>query len=613
MTPPVLAVSAGSVAADPAAQIAGIVILSVALNWLAVRTRIPSILLLLLTGFLLGPVLELLNPDELLGDLLLPSVSMAVGLILFEGGLTLRFREIAGHQRVIGMLVSVGMLVTWGVGIGAALLFTDLRPGLAVLFGSILVVSGPTVIGPLLSHVRPDRPVGSILKWESIFIDPVGVLAAVVTFDVLVAGLERSSVAGIAGEVVLFVAIGGGVGAVVAAGTILALRRHWIPEQLMSLFGMSMALLAFITSDALAAEAGLLATTVLGMALANSRRVATDQIARFSEVVRTLLIGILFIVLSARLTSEQVRLIGPSAVGIVAVLVLIGRPLAAAVSTLRSSLPVRHRLLLGAVAPRGIVAAAIASVFGLELEQQGILDAAHLTPLVFAVIAGTVVIYGLSMGPIARRLGLARRRQEGALIVGAGRVERALAGALKEQGLPVLVATTNRRDEYRARMAGLQTHYGNVLVEDVDLVLDLSGLGRLLALTPNDDVNTLAATRFADIFGRAEVYQLPPGRVAAGVNSSAATHMAGRLLFGLQADYESLSARLRAGGSVKRTTLSQAFTARSYRQANPDAILLFVVKANGRLTTITAPEEDPLRTTGPGDTVIALIPKEPAS
>ncbi|MDR9450932.1 MAG: cation:proton antiporter, partial [Acidimicrobiia bacterium] len=192
---------------DPAVLFAGIVVLAVGLNWLAVRTGIPSILAYLLVGFLLGPVLDVLNPDELLGDLLLPLVSLAVGVILFEGGLGLRLREIQGHARVIWLLVTVGVVVTWAVGWGAALLFTDLSTGLALLLGAILVVSGPTVIAPMLSHVRPDRPVGPILKWESILVDPIGVLLAVITFDVLLIG-PGTSVQFVAGQVGLFVLVG---------------------------------------------------------------------------------------------------------------------------------------------------------------------------------------------------------------------------------------------------------------------------------------------------------------------------------------------------------------------------------------------------------------------
>ncbi len=601
-----LAANAG-VLDDPAVLIAGIIVLAVGLNWLAVRTGVPSILAYLLAGFLLGPVFGVLNPDDLLGDLLLPAVSLAVGLILFEGGLSLRLREIQGHARVIWLLVTVGVLITWAVGWGAAVLFTDLTPGLALLAGAILVVSGPTVIGPLLSHVRPDRPVGPILKWESILVDPIGVLVAVVTFDVLLIGAETASAQTVAGEVALFVLVGIAVGALAAGLLIISLRRHWIPEQLLSLVGLAAALLTFVVANSLTTESGLLATTTLGIVLANDRRVSTEQILHFSESIRVMLIGVLFVVLSARIGTDQLSLIGAGAIGMLAALVVIARPLAAAVATLRSSLSWRHRLLIGAVAPRGIVAAAITSVFALELENQGISGAEKLTPLVFAIIVGTVVIYGLGMAPIARGLGLATRRQEGVLIIGAGRVEREIASALSDQDIPVLLATTNRQDENRARMAGVPTHYGNVLVEDVDLELDLTGIGRILALTPNDDVNTLAVTRFTGIFGPAERFQLAPGRVPAGIDSSAATHLAGRLLFGQDANYERLSTMVRAGATIRKTSITTEFTVNDFRAVHLEAVPLFAIKPNRRLQVITTETDDPLQNIGEGDTILSLM------
>jgi len=591
---------------DPSVLFAGIVVLAVGLNWLAARTGIPSILAYLLTGFLLGPVLGVLNPDELLGDLLLPLVSLAVGIILFEGGLSLRLREIQGHARVIWLLVTVGVLVTWAVGWGAALLFTDLSSGLALLFGAILVVSGPTVIGPLLSHVRPDRPVGPILKWESILVDPIGVLLAVVTFDVLLIG-EGPSALSIAGQVGMFLLAGVAVGTILGFGLIAALRRHWVPEQLLSLVGLGTALIGFVVANSLVTEAGLLATPTIGMVLANHRRVSTEQILHFSETIRVLLIGVLFIVLGARIGSDQLGLIGAGAVGILAALVIVARPLASMLATIRTTLSWRHRILIGAVAPRGIVAASIASVFALGLEAEGVAGADELTPLVFAVIVGTVVIYGLGMGPIARSLGLATRHQEGVLIIGAGKVERTIGAALKSQNLPVLLATTNRRDEYRARMDGLETHYGNVLVEDIDLELDLSGIGRVLSLTPNDDVNTLAVTRFGGIFGRAETYQLAPGRAAAGIDSSAATHLAGRILFDQEVGHEQLSRLVRAGATIRSTAITAEFTVSDFRAVHLEAVPLFVIKPNRRLIVITSGDGDPLRNISEGDTILSLM------
>ena len=593
---------------DPIVQLSGIVIVAFAVTWFGERVRVPIILPLLVTGFLIGPIFGLVNPDEILGDLLAPAVSIAVGLILFEGGLSLRLREMEGQQRVLWLLVTIGVLITWGIAAVMTALFTDLSPGMAVLTGSILVVSGPTVIGPLLATVRPRRSVASILKWESILIDPIGALLAVITFEViLLRGTGDPTPVVVLGDMVQFTLAGLLVGAAVAYGSTIVLQRHLVSEHLLPLFGLTVALLAFMVADTLSAEAGLLATTVLGFILTNQQRVRTEQIVRFSEAIRVLLIGVLFIVLSARLSIEQLRVDLPAAIALLLAMVLVARPLAVAVATIRSHLGWRERLLLAGVAPRGIVAASVASVFALELEHEGITGAEALTPLVFAVIVGTVLIYGIGMGPLARRLGLAEKHQEGVLVLGAGRVERAVADALADTGVPVVFATTNRQDHYEARMAGRRAYYGNVLARDVDLDLDLAGIGRLLALTPNDDVNTLASTRFANTFGGAETYQLPPRQTAAGIQSDPASDFGGRQLFGVDWDYQAIDLLLETGGEVRRIKIGTDREIAHEQLSSPEVLgILFVVKASGRVHVITTASHEPLRDTAPGDTVITL-------
>lgn len=594
---------------DPIVQLSGVVVLAFAVTWLGERARIPVILPLLVTGFLVGPVFGLVNPDDLLGDLLAPAVSIAVGLILFEGGLSLRLREMEGQQRVLWLLVTIGVAITWVIGFIVTSAFTDLSPGMAILTGSILVVSGPTVIGPLLTLVRPKRSVASILKWESIIIDPIGALLAVITFEVVLLGGPASAPGGdILADMARFILVGLVVGAGIAYAASEALRHHWVPEHLQPLFGLSIALLAFALAASLAAESGLLATTVLGFTLANQRRARTEQIVQFSEVVRVLLIGVLFIILSARLTTAQLAVDGPGAIALIFALVLVARPLAVAASTWRSKLNWRERALLAGVAPRGIVAASVASVFALELQHEGIAGAEELTPLVFAVIVGTVVIYGVGMGPLARRLGLAERHQEGCLILGAGTVERAIGDALADAEVAVVMATTNRQDHYEARMAGRRAFYGNVLARDVDLDLDLAGIGRLLAVTPNDDVNTLASTRFAPIFGGAETFQLAPRRQAGGIGSDPAIEFGGRQLFGSDWNYTELHDLLEAGGSVRRIKLGTDAAIANSQLASSDVVaVLFVVKPNGRVQVVVSDTPEPLRDTAPGDTVIALV------
>lgn len=589
---------------EPTAQIAGLVVLAVGAGWFADRARIPAILPLLAVGLLLGPGLGVVDPDALLGDLLDPLVGLAVGVILFEGGLTLRVREVtSGAQRAIWSLVTVGAATTWAVATIASFLLLDVGVGLAVVIGAILVVSGPTVIGPVLQAVRPDRQVASILKWESILVDPIGAMLAVIAFDVVIEGAGRGGFAMAAGRVAMFVVVGVAAGAIVAVMAIVALRRHWVPEHLISLFGLAAALVAYAWADTLVHESGLLATIVLGVALANYKHLRTEPLSRFSEILRVLLIGILFILLSARLDRVQIASLGWNTVALVAVMVLIARPVSVILSTARSGLDRRARVLLSGVAPRGIVAASVASVFGAAMEDAGVPGADQLVPVVFAVIIATVLIYGLGSGPLARALGLAPRSHEGVLVLGAGPVERAVSEALSAAGVYVMVATVNPRDARAARAAGLQTFYGNVLSFDVDLRLELSGIGKLMALTPNDDVNTLAARRFQDIFGGAGVYQLPAARPSRGVDP---VELGGRALFGTQWTYQRLAMLVEHEG-VRRTPLTGEFGRDEFLRHNGGGLLVLMVVRQGRLmvTTVDAPTPlvDRLQ---PGDQVLWL-------
>lgn len=594
---------------DPIFVIPGFVVGAVAASWLADRLRIPSILILLALGVVIGPVFGLVEPSQMFGELLTPLVSVAVAVILFEGGLSLRLREIEGSQRIIWLLVSVGVLVTWVIGALAAWFFTDLGVGSAVLLGSILVVSGPTVVGPILRIVRPTRRIGSILKWESIFIDPVGAMLAVVTFNVISSGKGGPPTFEVALDVILFIADGVVSGAVFAAAAVFVLRRHWVPEHLVSVFGLATALIAYMAAESVFHESGLLATTVVGLILTNHPRISTESIVRFSEVLRVLLIGVLFIVLSARLTREQLTSLGWGALGLVAALVLIARPLAAWLATWGSDLDRSKRLLIAGVAPRGIVAASIASVFGLELEAAGVPGAELITPLAFAVIVASVLIYGFGSGPLARWLGEASAHQEGVLVLGAGPVERAVAAALHEAGVDVVIATVSRSDELRARTSGLRTFFGNVLDADIDLRLDLSGIGRLFALTPNDEVNTLAARRFTDIFGRGDTYQLPPADSPEGVDGGMADP-GGRLVFDAGATYDQLRARL-SRETINSAPLTDSFDLDSFRMVHGEAALPLFALRESRLLVAAVDAPNPLTARlQPGDRLFWLGEEE---
>lgn len=574
-------------------------------QWLAWRLRLPSILLLLLFGFLAGPVLHLVDPGRLFGEtLLLALVSLSVAVILFEGGLTLNFRELRTTGHVVRNLVLAGGLVTWLIAAAAAYLLLGLDRRLAVLAGAVLIVTGPTVIMPLLRHVRPTGPVGSILKWEGIVIDPLGALVTVLTFEVLFGGGQTPGPAHVAVAVLKTVLVGGGLGVLAAGVLTLAVARFLIPEFLHNAVALLLVCGVFALSNLAQPEAGLLAVTVMGIALANQRWADIKAIREFKENLRVFLISALFILLAARVRIADLRDLGWAGVALVAALILVGRPLSVWIATIGSKLKWQERLFLTCMAPRGIVAAAVASVFALKLEQAGIAEGRVLVPLVFTAIVGTVLVYGLMAAPVAQCLQLAEANPQGVLIVGAHRFARELARVLKQQKLRVLVVDTNRDEIATARMDEVPAYHGSILGEETLERLDLGGLGRLLALTPNDEVNILASQRFAPLFGRAAVYQLPP-RGSGKARTAVEKHLPGRWLFSKDAGWDGLCRRLDAGAVVKATKLSTEFGYDAFqRKYGPDMLPLVVINEAGRLTVRTADQTaDPK----PGQTIISLV------
>ncbi|REK21516.1 MAG: sodium:proton antiporter [Actinobacteria bacterium] len=584
--------------------IAGIVIIGVLTQWLSVRLRIPSILLLLAAGILAGPVFGWLDPDELFGELLEPFVSLAVGVILFEGGLSLRLRELEGVANVTWRLVSIGAVATWFVvGAAAALLF-DMPAAIAALLGAILVVSGPTVVIPLLREVRPTRPLGAILKWEGIVIDAVGAMLAVIVFEAILQGQVTRPLAETIREIVIFLLVGVGVGAAVAAIMVPLLRRFQIPDFLHSGVSLMMALTAFTAANSIQSEAGLLATIVLGFAVANQRSVSVRSIVEFSETLRVLLIAVLFIVLAARLEIDAMLALGGAGLVFLLIVIVVARPLATWLSTVGSKLNWRERLFLSGVAPRGIVAASISAVFASELAEADFEGAETIVPAAFLVIIGTVAVYGFAAAPLAKWLGVAQPPAHGVVVVGAGYVAREIALGLAEAQIPVTVVATNRSDDYTARMAGLDTTYTTLLGEHIDEPL-LEGVAMALALTPNDEYNSLVSLRLADHLGQGATFQLAPSRESESSGTQRPPELRGRLLFDEELDHQRLATLLHDGYVLKATQLSDEFDFDAYLgNSVGDVYPLFVVDGSGglRASTIQETETKPQ----PGEKVIGL-------
>ncbi|MHC5002693.1 MAG: cation:proton antiporter, partial [Planctomycetota bacterium] len=545
--------------------VATVIFLGVGVQWLSWRLRIPSILLLLLMGFVAGPVTGFVRPDEQFGEILLPFVSLSVALILYEGGLSLRFGELGKSGPVVWKLVSIGALVTWIVaGLGAWWLL-GLSVELAVLLGAILVVTGPTVIGPILQQLRPAGPVGPVLKWEGIVIDPIGAMLAVLVFEViLLAGSPEQATQAAVTSALTAVALGGVLG--ILAGLLLAamIKRFWIPDYLQNAVSLMLVIGVYTVAEGFQAEAGLFAATVMGMTLANQRFADVRHIVEFKENLRVLLISALFIVLAARLRPEDFEgMRWGNVAAFFAVLVLVARPLSVACSTVRSTLSRLDRVFLGWMAPRGIVAAAVSSVFALRLQEAGHQEAGVLVPLTFVTIIGTVVLYGLTGPLVARRAGIAEPNPQGVLFVGAHAWCRLVAATLQRQGFRVLLVDTNRGNLAAARMEHLPTYAGSILAEHAMDELDLGGMGKLIAATPNDWVNVLAVQRLSRVFGRGEVYQTAPAR-GDEKTQAAHRHLHGRWLFAQGITFSELARRIERGDVVKATPITEAFTAESF-------------------------------------------------
>lgn len=569
--------------------LASIIVLGIGSQWLAWRLHLPSILILLLVGFLAGPITEFLQPDEFFGDLLIPFVSIAVALILFEGGLSLRLTELKGTSHVVISLVTIGAMITWGCGIWTAHWLLGMDWQLAVLLGAILIVTGPTVVGPLLRHVRPTRHVASILKWEGIVIDPIGAVVSLLAFEVILASSLQSATTA-AMLVLLKTILIGSVAGITGAGVLFfVLKRYWVPDFLQETVTLMAVIGVHVVSGIVQEESGLLAVTLMGIILANQKSVSVVHIVEFKENLRILLISSLFILLAARIKLEYMTTLGWGSLGFLAMLMIIIRPITVWVSTFKSKLTWRERGLLMWVAPRGIVAASVASIFALRLSEAGNAQANELVAVTFLVIVGTAAVYGLTALPVARLLGVAQLNPQGVLFMGAHGLARQMAGALQNEGFRVRLVDTNWECIKAARMAGLPTHYGSIISEDAHDRLDLNGIGRLLAVSQNDEANSLAALHFTEVFGRENLYQLSPSPdPEEAAQEYSPLHLRGRFLFGPGATYTSLTERVAQGATAKATPLTNTFDFDAFRkQYGATAVPMFLIDKSGALQICT--------------------------
>lgn len=572
---------------------ASVVALGVFAQWVAWRFRLPAILILLVVGFLVGPITGLLEPDRLLGDLTLPFVGLSAAIILFEGGLSASWEEIRRVAGPVRRLVSVGLVITWVGVAGAAMAFLGVAWDLAILIGAILVVTGPTVIGPMLRHVRPDGPVASIAKLEGIMNDPIGAVLAILVYEAILAERPGAAVTAVVGGVVMSLVVGGLFGLGGAGLVVLLLRKRMLPGFLQNSVTMALVLGVYATAGAVQQESGLLAVTVMGVALASQKLVAIKAIVEFNEHMRVVLISVLFIVLAARIELSAFTGLPLGVLAFVGAIFLI-RVVATGTSLLRTQLGWRDRLWLAGMAPRGIVAAAVASLFGLRLAEQGVPGAELVMPVIFLVIVATVLVYGLGALPLARLLGLRQDGAQGCLLLGAGPVARTLARGLEKASIRTLLVDPDWGNVAAARQEGLHAEHGLIANERLLDRIDLAGIGHLLAVSQDDQANLLAAVHFRDVF-EDRVYQLQPEEASRlrPRKWEPPRHLSGRTL-GDGLSHREVAQMVADGAEVKVTRLTEEFDWASFRrQYGRDAHPLFVLYEDGTLEPFDPNEERP--------------------
>ncbi|WP_452230527.1 MULTISPECIES: cation:proton antiporter [unclassified Lacinutrix] len=505
-------------------ELAGIIILGILAQWVAWKFKIPAILPLILIGLLVGPIAAeflsqdgtkwiepIWNGEEGLfpGESLFYFVSLAISIILFEGGLTLKTNEIKNVGPVITKLITIGSLVTFfGAAVAAHYIFY-LSWELCFLFSGLIIVTGPTVITPILRNIPLKKDVSAVLKWEGILIDPIGALVAVLVFEFITVegGGEFTKTAFIEfGKIVLF---GFTFGFTFAHALNFIINKKWVPHYLLNVFALAAVLGVFVLADTFAHESGLLAVVVMGMVLGNSNSPYLKELLYFKESLSVLLISILFILLAANINMTDLYLIyNWNTAVLFAVVVFIIRPIGVFLSTRGSTLKTNEKLFISWVGPRGIVAAGIASLFGLKLAKEGVPGAEYITPLVFMIVLGTVLLNATTARLFAKLVGVFLTKSDGILIVGAARVSRLLGHYLESHGRHVVLIDSNQNNINKAKELGLEAISTNIYSDSLMDNIELNDVGYLMALTGNTEINKYAIDKFSKEFGENGSFRL---------------------------------------------------------------------------------------------------------
>lgn len=597
--------------------IAMVGVLGIGAQWLAWRTGWPAIVLMLLAGFMAGPVSSLLfgapliDPEAAFGNLLEPMVAIGVALILFEGGLSLDFRELRQAGNGVLRLATIGVALGWLFGSLAGHYIAFLEWPVAILFGGILVVTGPTVVMPLLRQSSVQSRPASILKWEAIVNDPTGALCAVIAYEYFrkVAESPGAGVVEVVPPLIFAAILAGLLGYAAARAIAWAFPRGAIPEYLKVPVLLTTVIGVFVLSNKIEHEAGLVAVTVMGVALANMHVSSMRSIHPFKENIAVMLVSGIFILLSASLKIEDLAYLNWSFALFLIALLIIVRPATILLSLLGSDVPWNERLFLAWIAPRGIVLVAISGLFALRLSELGYADGNALISLSFAVVVATIIAHGFTIDSVAKFLKVKGVTQPGLLLVGANPWTTCLAKEMSALGTPVTIVDSSWQKLSSARREGLPYYHGEILNEATEHNLDLAPFQVLVAATDNEAYNTLVCNEFAHEIGRDSVYQLD-GSTEEHDRHAVPPSLRGRALFEAGFGFGEVHQFLGEGWEFRKTKLTDEFGFENAIEKLPgDAHLLLILRASGRLRFFTHAVRPEPRS---GDTVISFAPAQPA-
>jgi NhaP-type Na+/H+ or K+/H+ antiporter len=542
--------------------------LSMAAQVLAPRLRLPSLILLFALGILAGPRFVHLLHVEGMGNATEALTAVGVAIILFEGGMNLRLSDLKHAPPAMYSIIGLGPFVAMALGTLVIHFVAGISWEISLVSAAVLTVSGPTVLHALTHHVHIKKKVRDLLSWEANVVEATGGILMVVVLHYV--EVEGSGLLITAWHFVERIGIGAGVGWVTGRVLIWVITNRVVERQLVNLATLGIIMIAFLASNLVASEAGLLACAVAGVMCAQIRHPAMEELYEFKVQLSTLISSLVFLFLAAALPFEDFQKIGWPLVWATLLMVFVVRPLMILMTTWHAGVTLKERLFLGLMGPKGEVAAMTAALFGMILAHHHIEGAELIEVVVFSTVALSVAWSGLVAHPLAHLLGVASPPRTGFLLVGANPFSRAVAGALSEAEVPVHVMTANPEEAAEAKGAGLDVSVANALDEEEVRALHLERIGNMLAITEDDHSNTMSCRVGRKLFGMEHAYQVVNSFLS-DVTDDVLTDFGGTPAFDLKMSVDLISERLQSGRLEVRTLpLSEAQV--EHNQL-PDAVL----------------------------------------